>query len=334
MMNRILPAALVLFTITLMAYAYTHATGHAQEDPRRSLSPQGIPASTRSVPLPESLNTKTSKVSQQGWIQFDKCPVFATESVELPSQDAGVIASLDVVENDEVQAGQAIGKLDGRLVELEKSVTGLQVQVATAEAQDESEIKLATAFLEEAELQAEISEEMNNKGTGSPSDVRQKQLAVSQAKVRLTQSKALKVQKELKAKLAQASLVVSQQKIERLVLKSPIDGTVTHLNHRPGEWVQAGAPIVKIIRLDELRIDCFVDIDQLDPARLVGMPIKVISKRGVQETLFAGKISSYDPDVSSAGKIRVHAIVQNQKIGNHWQLLPGMSVSMQMQKPQ
>ncbi len=294
---------------------------------------KGIPVSKGSVPkFAHEFND--SKALQSGWLQFDKCVVFAAESVELPSQDSGIIASVEVRENDTIKANQVIAKLDGKIAELEKSTAGLQAQVAASEAQDESETRLAEAILEETQLQADLYEEMAAKGNSSPTEFRQKQLAAEQAKVRLIQSKTAKQQRELKSKLAQSAVILSQLKTDRLTLKSPFAGTVERIDHRAGEWVQVGTTIVKIIRLDEVRVDCFINLEQTDPSGLRAKPVKVILKSGTRESLFSGLISSYDPEVNSAGQIRVHATVQNRKLGDDWALRPGMSVSMQLQKPQ
>ena len=312
----------------------THGFVVAQAPPKGALnqSPAGLPISKETkLKLENEANAHSPAV---GWLHFDKCLVFAAESIELPSQESGVIASLEVRENDSIQTNQVISKLDSKIAELEKAAAGLQSQVAASEAQDESEIRLAEAFVEETELQADKYEEMVNKGTASSTEFRQRQLAAEQARVRLIQSKTAKVQRELKSKLAQSAFILGQQKVDRQTLRSPISGTVTRIDHRAGEWVQAGTTVVKIIRLDEVRIDFFIDFQQIDRNVLIGMPVKVISKRGPHESLFAGRITSCDPEVTSAGQIRAHATVQNQKTGDHWQLLPEMTVSMQLQKPQ
>lgn len=276
-----------------------------------------------------SESTESNQAGKNGLV-FERCPVFALESIELPSQETGIIASLDVSENDSVVANQIVAKLDAKVAELERNVAGLQSQVATAEANDESEIRLAEAFSEEAQLQVDIYEEMTSKGNAGDFDLRQKQLALAQTKVRITQAKASKQQKDLRAKLAQSNVFLGQQKTDRLTLRSPIAGTVVKIDHRPGEWVQAGTTIVKIIRMDELRVDFFVDINQLDPANLVHQPVWVVANRGQTETRFVGKITSFGSDVSSTGSVRVHAVIQNQKSGDHWLLLPGMTVRMQL----
>lgn len=306
------------------------------QEPPKDLSkriPKVIPVSQGNVTLQGNDSTDFRSLTS-GWLTFDKCLVFSAESVELPSQESGAIASLEVRENDTVSANQVIAKLEGKIAELEKAAAGLQVQVAKSEALDESEIQLAEEFVEETKLQADMYEEMANKGTTSQTEFRQRQLAEKQAKVRLVQSKIARQQRELKWKLAQSAVILGEQKVDRLTLRSPISGTVTRIEHRAGEWVQAGTTVVKIIRLDEVRIDFFVSLDQIDRTSLIGRPVKVISKSGTTESLFSGRINSYDPDVTSAGQIRVHATVQNQKSGDHWLLIPGMTVSMQLQKPQ
>jgi multidrug resistance efflux pump len=267
------------------------------------------------------------------WLQFEKCPVFAIESIELPAQDSGVISSLAIQVNDAVQSNQVLGKLDNRTAEIEKNAASLQAQSAATEASEDIEVRVTQAQVEEAKLQFEQCDEMNRRGTLGDNELRQKQLVVFQAECRLEQSKATKLQKEQKAKLAQMALLASQLKLERCTLRSPVNGTVTRIDHRPGEFVQAGATILSMVRLNELRVDCFVNIDQVTPSKLVHLPVKVTMKRAGEELVLAGRITSYDPDVSSGGMVRVHATIQNQRDGDHWQVLPGMSVTMQVAQP-
>jgi multidrug efflux pump subunit AcrA (membrane-fusion protein) len=315
--------------IVLVAMAIAQLVG--QERPSRSgPSPLPLPVSTKNAANP----ARIANAASNGWLQFDECPVFALETIDVPSQESGVIATIDVAENDTVSEQQVLGRFEMKVAELEKGVAGLQAQVAAAEANDESDIRLAEAIVEESQLQVEVFEVTTARGSTGESELRQKQLTLVQAKVRLNQAKSIKQQKELKSKLAQAGLFLSQQKLDRLALKSPIAGTVTQIDHHPGEWVQAGTTIMKLIRLDALRVDCLVDIHALDPVSMIRQPVQVIATRGNQETQYVGKIVSYDPDVSGAGKVRVRAVVQNQKRDGNWQLLPGMSVRMLVTNPQ
>ncbi len=265
------------------------------------------------------------------WPTFDQCIVIAPESFEVAAQETGTIAELLVVENSAVARGQSIGKLNSESADLERQVAGLQAQVALAEAQDESDVRLAEILVEEAKLQLDSYEEMANKGDSSIVEVRQKRILYEQAKTRLVQSKAARVQRELKAKLAQASYLVNQSKVDRLRLQSPATGVVMRVDHRPGEWVTAGTTILKVVRMDELRVDFFVDIEKIDPSSLVQQSVQISTGRNSSgEYRFGGRISGYSPEVSSTGKVRVNAMVQNQKLDDNWILLPGMTVSLQI----
>lgn len=268
---------------------------------------------------------------RDGWYTFERCPVFAMQWVEVPAQESGVIQELLVQKNDYVEAKQILGRQDTTIADLEKSVSGLQAQVAASEALDTSDVRLAQSILEEMKLQESNYTEMHQKNTASDSDLKQRQLATEQARVKLTQTEAAAKQRELRAKLAQSALFLNQRKVDRLIFTATIPGIVTEIDHHAGEWVPAGKRIFKIVRMDELLVDCFVDINRIDPALLLEQPVKItLNQRGNTERLFVGRITSFDPDVSATGTVRVHAAVQNQRNGDQWTLLPGMSVSMQL----
>jgi len=280
------------------------------------------------------VESRDATVSRDGWVVFEKCLVFPIESVNVPAQESGALSTLGVQENEAVNARQVIAKQETKIAEEEKLISGLNSQIAFDESQDLSEIGLAEAFVEESKLQADLYEKMAAKGNASDTDLRQRQLAEKAARVRLSQSRKAQAQKEVKVKLAQSAHKLSELRLERLTIKTPISGIVKRIDHRAGEWVQAGVTIAEIIRLDEVRVDFFLDSNELSPSNLIEKPIKAVSMIEDKELLFSGRITSSDPEVDSSGRIRMHAKVQNQKAGAQWLLLPGMMVSIQLQKPQ
>jgi len=295
----------------------------AQDSPRSSTgelhkSPTRI-ADRQSIAAP---------ASPSGWIRFDKCLVFAPDAVEISAQDTGVLASLTLREGMVVEAGDVIGKMDTDSAELEKQLAGLQLQVANSEATDQSEVRLAEMLVEETQLQLENTIELNNKSGASDVEVRQKRISLEQAKARVIQAKTLKAQKEVKAKIAQASYLVSEKRLNKLSLTAPVSGMVSRVDHFPGEWVTAGTPLLKIIRMDEMQVDFFVDTAAFDPKSLVNRRALVRWQGKDKTTDFVGRISGFAPDISQSGMIRMHATVQNQKSGDFWTLIPGMTVEV------
>ncbi len=259
------------------------------------------------------------------------CPVFAMESIDIPAKDSGLLIEVLCQANEEVAKQANLARLDDRSAEIDKSIAMLQAQVALSEANDSSDVRFAESLVEEAKIASESFENMRSKGSVSETEIRQKQLALAQAELKLLGAKQGLEQRKLRAKIAQAAVVVSEEKIKKLRIVAPFDGTVTEVHKKSGEWVQAGQPVCKLVRMDELRVDCHLLIDRVDPSKLIGLPVRVFAKRaGVEDMVFAGKISSFDPEVSSLGTIKAHAIIQNQRVDNHWKLLPGMSVSLQI----
>jgi multidrug resistance efflux pump len=273
--------------------------------------------------------------SDDGWIRFDQGIVVAPDVLEVAVQETGTILDLKVSENSMVTKGDLLGRLNSETIELEKQVAALQFQVAQAEALDDSDIRFAEMVVDETRIQYDAYEQMGNKGEASPLEVRQKKIAAEQAKVRLIQAKAARVQKELKAKLAQASYSVSQNKLDKLQIVSPVTGIVTRVDHRQGEWVSAGAAALHIVRMDELRVDFFIDLDQFEPSDLIGAKVEITPSMAAtrSHTRFVGMISGYAPEVSSTRKVRMSATVQNLKTEKAWSLLPGMNVSLQTHLP-
>ncbi len=301
------------------------------QDPVRTKTapPGGNPeiriADRQSIP---SSMAPAGALAQSAWIRFEKCLVFAPDSVEISAQDTGVLASLDLREGMVVQSGDSIGAMDTESAELEKQLAGLQLQVANSEATDLSDLRLAEMLVDETQLQLDNTIELNNKSGASDVEVRQKRISLEQAKARVIQAKAIKTQKEVKAKIAQASYLVSEKRLNKLRLTAPVSGMVSRVDHFPGEWVTAGTPLLKIIRMDEMQVDFFVDMALYDPASLVNRRAVVRWQGKEKATEFVGKISGFAPDISQSGMIRMHATVQNQKIGDFWTLLPGMTVEV------
>ncbi len=293
------------------------------------------------------LAQETANESGNGWLLIEKGVVFAAETVELSFQDEGVIASLDVRKNQRVGLGQVLGKLDSKIAEIEKNNAAIQSQAALMEAQDKGETSLAERVVEFAKWEVAQQEILVSKGNANSSDSVKKKLAVLQAEVNLGLSVKAKDQRDLKVKLAQEAVKLLQHKVERLSLRSPIDGNVDRIDHQVGEWVRPGTTILKIVKLDEVRVDFLVKLEQIPPNQLVDRKIDAIVKNGSTESPFSGRITTFDLEVSSSGEVRVHAVVQNRKAvdklnqnekgssknNDNWLLLPGMTVSLRLQKP-
>ena len=75
-----------------------------------------------------------------------------------------------------------------------------------------------------------------------------------------------------------------------------------------GEWVQAGEPVLHIIRVNRLRVEGFISASKYEAGEIHGRDVDVSVKlaRGRQET-FKGKIVFVDPRVQASNEFLVWA---------------------------
>ena len=264
---------------------------------------------------------------------LENCAVFAIDSIQLPAQETGLIRELPHAAGGEVRSGELVAAVDDAAVKMEEAIALLQSQVAAELAADPTDELFAEAVLKEAELGLESYREIQRRGSATDAELRGKQLAVEQAKLKLQHARHGRRSLEAESKLAQRRLEAVRQRLDRFRISAPFDGVLATIDRRPGEWVQAGQPLATLTRLSELRVDAYVLIADLPPAAYVGRSVWVElpqSSGERQPTRLGGRVTHYDPEATAAGTVRLHATVQNVRRNGQWLLLPGMLVRMQV----
>lgn len=123
------------------------------------------------------------------------------------------------------------------------------------------------------------------------------------------------------------AVAMAKSKIDRRQIRSPLTGVVVEkLRHR-GEWVEAGDPVLRVIRLDTLLVEGYVPSGTLN-INDQNRPVKVTGTFGERSITVAGKLIFVSPEVDSLnGQVQVTAEITNPKL----QLLPGDKVEMIIQ---
>ena len=73
---------------------------------------------------------------------------------------------------------------------------------------------------------------------------------------------------------AQAAAKLAQQQIEHSIVRAPIDGTVYQFDLKPGAYLNPGDPVASIGRLNQVRVNVFVDEPDLGRVSK-GMPVEI-----------------------------------------------------------
>jgi multidrug efflux pump subunit AcrA (membrane-fusion protein) len=106
---------------------------------------------------------------------------------------------------------------------------------------------------------------------------------------------------------------------------------VVELKPHEGEWVQAGDTIVRLLRLDLLRVEGLLDAKSYRPSDIQDQPVEVVVTlpHGKKES-FSGKIVFVKPIIEGR-KFSVRAEVQNRRQDGFWILCPGQIADMTIQ---
>lgn len=258
---------------------------------------------------------QSAVVDAQDPVVVEKAVATLIHNIQVPSEEAGVVRALLVREGDEVEAGQ-------RIVELDSEVQRLQVEVAKAELRAAELAASNTSDIEYAEKSSELSRKTMERSTQaneksdravSKTEIERLQLeyergilATQQAKMELAVAKARLTIK--RAELLAANVTLSKRRIA-----APIAGKVVEKLVQPGEWVSAGQPVLRMIRLDRLRVQCILPADSFDES-LVGCRVEFetdVPPDGKSMT-FPGVITYVSPEIIlQRNQVAVWAEVEN-----------------------
>lgn len=268
--------------------------------------------SDKPQPIPElagnpSVNPFAKGIAALGIVE----PV--TRAVGVFAPEAGSVVSVKAEVNAMVKQGEELFRLDTRTLESQK----VRAQAAVAEAQaqlarlralpraeDVAPIEAEARRIDtEARTRAEeLAREKSaaSRGASNEWNVRQLELALeksqadlARARAELTRIKAGAWSPDLA--IAEAALVRATSEvqaidvlIDRLIVRSPIDGTVLKRDIEPGEYATPGVGTAPIVVGDvrELRIRARVDEEDIVGLREGARPRASARVRGVSAELF------------------------------------------------
>jgi len=213
--------------------------------------------------------------------------VVPASSRDLVPRVSGQVVSLPVQEGDRVEAGQELFRVDDTelarsLAQAEERVTLRQERLLVAlEAPDETDIAIARARLLRAtavrqnaqdDYDALEDEGIDPEGSDEAVDLQSARLEYELAQAEFDrvmagsrESDILALRADLSA--AESNLQSVRERIERTVVRAPIEGTLVRLDLQEGEWVYANNAVGQIADLDTLIVRA--EVGELDVPQLV-----------------------------------------------------------------
>ena len=249
------------------------------------------------------------------------------DQAEISTGEAGVVASLQVSEGGKVKAGEPVARLDDADAELARERALREVEVARAQAESRVKIESAEAALELATTERNRARESVAKfpRSVSPAEMDRFELAVKQAGLAIQQAEHEQRVLQLTLRLRESELAIATRMAERRTILAPFDGVAVEIYSRPGEWIEPGERILRLVRMDRLRVEGFLPAAQVRPD-LVGCAVSIqIEGVATGAAMHRGRLVFVSPEVDSVNRqVRVLAEVDNQRL----ELSPGLPAKM------
>lgn len=261
--------------------------------------------------------------------QLEYTQVTLIDRINVAAQEAGLITDIAVREGSEIKAGDKIAQINDSKAQAAKKVAQAEHEVAQAEATNDISVRYADAAAQVAKYDYIAHDAANKKARGSTPEAEMKKLLLQWKKGELETEKAqleLDVAK-LTAKAKEASVEAADDDIHRRRVFSPIDAVVVEVDKHAGEWVNPGDRIMRIVRMNKVRVEGSLPIALVSPTQVVDRPVTVETTISGNRTIqFTGKIVFVAPELDPSGKrYKVVAEVENREERGAWLLLPGMS---------
>jgi multidrug resistance efflux pump len=289
-----------------------------------------VPAASEGGAPTRASGSAASQQPRSDYVLMENCLVSLIDDLEMTAQEDGLLLSLEGREGMDVRKDLQLAQIDDREAKAKQMAAEAALARAKEEAANDVNLRFAQASekVAEAEYNQAIDANQRVSGAIAPSEVRRRKLAWEKATLAIEQARVEQTligrEKEIKAaELEQARLAVERRKVV-----CPWGGQIVAVKKRTGAWLTRGEPLLRLVRMDRLRVAGHVNAAHYGPQEVSGRPvsIRVTLERGRTER-FTGKITFVHPE-QSGNEYLVWAEVDNRMQADQWVLRPGLHVDM------
>jgi multidrug efflux pump subunit AcrA (membrane-fusion protein) len=243
-------------------------------------------------------------------IVIDSVVLAPLHVAEVPAQQLGVLREIIADEGAIVAEGDVLAKLDARQAELDVAKAKLEAAQAAAKANNRVKVDYAEKSLDVAKAELKRSEESIAQFAKS---ISQSQLDVERLTVEKLTLERQQAEHELELdrltlKLKAQELAAAELKREQHVVTAPFAGAVVLVRGRIGEWVEVGAPVLRLVAVDKLRAEGFLTVKNIG-SDLVG---REVIFRGESGSVAKGRLRFVSPEMDAVSRqVRVWAELDN-----------------------
>lgn len=248
-------------------------------------------------------------------IVVDSALLRLIQQVEVPARAQGVLSAINVVEGNPVQSGALLAQIDDAESRLLKGRATVELEIEKDKVTNDVAIRTAQRALafNRDEFKRLETAQQRIPGSISTSELEAARFHADQAQLELEGAERVRRQSQLSAQLKNKELELSEHNVQVRRIVAPINGVVVEVFKQPGEWVEPGDKVLRLVRIDRLRAEGLVQSQEI-AGDLHGASANVaINLPGKGEAIFPGKVVYVSPEINPInGQVRVWVEVENK----------------------
>lgn len=237
------------------------------------------------------------------------------ESVDVPARSEGRLAKVLVKEGHLIKQGEILSRLDDAEVRLTLKRAQHEEQLAAEKAKSESLINSAklTKTVSRAEFDRAHQAKLAAKSSISTSEYERLRLEAEKASNELERLTEEKRFAGVTAQIKSVEVELARLALAEHEVVAPLDGIVVQVHRREGEWVHQGDKVIRVVRIDRLRVEAFVNLSS-KLALIEGAPtVLQVEFPDSPPQEFTGEVVFVNPEGDPVnGQIRIWAEIENR----------------------
>lgn len=255
--------------------------------------------------------------------------------IDVPAEVVGRVAAVEVKEGEVIRQDQILVQLTDLRAKEDVVRAQSELEISHIERANDVERRYAQKNLDVQlqELARSTAANQMYDNSVSLTEVRRLELLVEQSRLSIEKAEQDQAAAAAHEGLKAAELRLAELNLGLHTISSPSNGMVVTVYRQPGEWVNAGDPVVRVVQLDHLRVEAFVAAEVPSELLLGRTATFVVARRrGLTvgesdavnisaDTDYAGKVVFVSPELNPVtGQYRIWAEIDNRD----GRLRPGM----------
>jgi RND family efflux transporter MFP subunit len=248
---------------------------------------------------------------------------------DIAARETGLISKVHFKAGEFIDAGAVLAELDSTQAKLKLQEAQIQHSKALELAKSDVESRSAKKSLAVSKAELARAQEAIERFSKSISQTEMDRLRLTteRAELLIEQSEQTARLARLDSDLRKNQLDFAQHTLDRHRVVTPISGMVVQVSFHPGEWVETGKSVARVLRLDRLGCEGRVASESVDVS-MIGRQVRItIHPPNGKSVTLPGQLTFVDPQVNRIKKdVLIRAEFDNAKLA----ILPGMAAEIEI----